>query len=961
MTSHQDTDSFEALATIETHILVKKYFENTIKLRNQEEYGVIEAAGVLGRKKWGIYNKKGEIHCKVHGKGAYKGSDEAYKELYRNYLTTDYSHQENARLAIKKHPVFQSVSYRKSDSSFFKGIIPFLKKGELINQFQFNEIPLYIYKLQNGKDYDYLIINTTKINKAQFGSYLKLDQFSSNKVIFCILAPCQFMNIVKFILSKPEEETGIIRKTKYHYTKKIRHIYDDLTIILDPLTPEYKVDDYGEVNTFIQEPFDHLRNVKNFEEFFKKDKRKLANALKETFERLLGGSLRGDLENLTPKTWNNLSESASELNLDKDEFLEVFARYARLNKLVDYHYDQLNLEDIEKADLYSQASEKKKLHKKFVKLLEFDKSRFHRNRKILPNKTYNIMIPRPYKRRIKHDTLKEYKNRDKFTSDGFSFIYSGNLPDMDFSADLLSQQNKYYSQAITNIALTASIIWAKTHYTNLTTINEKINNYLTAKKEDQITLPCPKTNKYVLVPFKIQRKIPLDTTQIDHETFVQLFDLTLRHKLIKNKILIKQDNKYIVNDTSKFKSYLKRNYKYEWIEIDWLKRKWSVSIEKGASLDYNATLANKITVDETQLGKRTFECGLRLNPSSKNLHNIDLFKTSVDELDENSAIGKILLEKLFESNLLTYFAKKRATHKEDLQSASKPYDGYKITYLTLAHSNIQRKIPQLRPKLSIVAYTLDLNTLSSTTKLVPHLNGLFRARLNDIYNQIEDMGERIQKMLSVNVSTNRFSLGFNINYYEDKFTISIYGKDFYQHLSKIKRVSNHEKLEDLPLQKIRHLEELKELENDRHKLRIELTIRGWEQIHTKAYYQYLDQIKHLILRQDLALYNENINLHCPIKKCQKQPFKIFYLENHIELMCPKCHTTHKYDYNEIKNNTQHSELKKLTELEIQANKELDSIERKIENATGKPNGLSRNNGEIKEDEQSKQTKLTDFG
>lgn len=981
---YTDTDSIQALATKETHAKVFNFFKSTIILQNELDYGVIKRSAILGRKKWGILNEKGEIHYRIHGIGQYKDAKPAYKELYRLYLTTNKSNEEIARLTVKHHPIYQSITYKKASNTIIKSITKFLKKGELIKEFKYNKIPLYIYQLKNGKDYDYLIINSPTLTKGQFGSYLKLDQFTTNKVVFAIFAPCNFIELVKSILVKPEKESGIIRKVKYKYSTKLNFLHNELSVITDSITPNYDINPYSEIPKDIDtEPFDHLANETNFNDFFTTNKKRFGNALKKTFESLCLTTI----EKLTPKVWLNLGETILEEGVTPEDFIETFSIKARLKSLFNYHMDQLIQKDTTKVDLYSQVSEKLKLQKKFTKLLQFDKSRFHRNRKILPSKPYDIMMSRPYNRRLRHDLLKEYNNKDIFTSDTIAYSYTGNLPDMDFAANLLSEQNKYYSQCIINTALAGSIIWVKTHFQKLSTIQEKINKYLHAKKEDKITLPCPKTNQFILIPLKILRKIPLDQRIVDKEAFTQIFDQTVRKRLLMNNIvketkaeplIITKPNGKTIHDTklttyeviqpSKFEIYLKRNYKHEWTEVEWLEDKittkplkWSVSIEKRSDLDYNAMLSIKIVVDQSELGKRTLMASLRINPSSKNLHNIDLFEVSINDLDKGAEIGKILLEKLFKANLLTYFDKKRATHLEDFQEASKPYEAYKTTYLTIAHSNIQRLIPKLRPKLGIAAYTIDMKTLCPTDILIPHLHSWFRNRFHEIYKGCKDMNNRLQKMQEISVGGFRYSLGFAIQNKKDKYAIAIYGKDFYQHLSKIVRVSKHEKLTDLPPTKIRHLEELKEIENDKHTLRLEITLFGWKQIHTKGYYGFLDKLKQLILRADLRLKNKSINLDCKIQKCRKQEknqLLVNYLENHVELTCPTCGDTTSYSHTEINKNPELSDIKTLKEMEIKINKEIDIIEKEIEKELGHSNGFAIPNSDKKAKTDRKTDKLT---
>ncbi len=265
----------------------------------------------------------------------------------------------------------------------------------------------------------------------------------------------------------------------------------------------------------------------------------------------------------------------------------------------------------------------------------------------------------------------------------------------------------------------------------------------------------------------------------------------------------KESKQYLVSNKTKFQRELKKLYSHEWTELEWIKnKKWSISIEKRQSLDYNAMLSLKIVVNQSELGKRTFQCGLRLNPSSKNLYNIDLFSTSVKELDESAYIGKHILKKLFDQSLLTYFDQKRATHIEDITEATEPYEVYKTTYLTLAAHLLKKRMQHLRAKLGINSYTKNIKTVTPVKDLVPILSSTIRDMIQKQYDRIENPLDQLKKMEEINVSVNRFSLGFNINNYAEKFTVSVYGKDYYQYLSKLKRITKHEKMRDLPAKKL---------------------------------------------------------------------------------------------------------------------------------------------------------------
>jgi hypothetical protein len=61
-------------------------------------------------------------------------------------------------------------------------------------------------------------------------------------------------------------------------------------------------------------------------------------------------------------------------------------------------------------------------------------------------------------------------------------------------------------------------------------------------------------------------------------------------------------------------------------------------------------------------------------------------------------------------------------------------------------------------------------------------------------------------------------------------------------------------LKELPTKHLIKLRHLKEHEEKSHTLRVEITIRGWERIHTKSFYEYLDRMEEWIRQADHDLY-----------------------------------------------------------------------------------------------------------
>ncbi|MHA2243904.1 MAG: hypothetical protein ACXADY_02955 [Candidatus Hodarchaeales archaeon] len=883
---YSDTDSIQALATPEVHNQVSIFFKDTINLEEEKDFinDPIEKIHILGKKKYGILTKEGKIYCKIHGTAGYQNTKEVYQELYKGIFEKKTT-QEIVSNVIRKHSIQQRINYRREKDSKIKTIKHILKHGKIIKEFDINQLHIYVYQFleKDSKKKiitnDYLIINTTKINKGSFGEYFNVKRDSKSKAVFAIFAPCNFQDILdRCLIELPELTEKVSESKKTSYLEE--NLYYSLEPLFDCLNLSIEETGIGveQFDTY-EEYYPNLESFfrKSFGGYALKHYKNYANALKQTLERLTYSALPETDSKIDKKTWDRIIETLIEERITEDEFLETFGRYIPSKikmRLLNYHETiKFYGKKIQDTPILNEIMNKTKLTTKFEKLIQYSKNRFDKERIKLANETYSILQPKEYTKAIKHDCVKEYRNNDLFDCDGFNFIYTVNLPLLDFSTKLKSDELKYYSQAILNTSLTASNIWVDTHFTRQETKLAKKEALLTT---DPKKLPCPKSNTNVNIPLKIIPKIDKNTTLIEPELFKLLFDPIMRKQLLTNQkdgkpIVLKPKKKirtaYMVSKRGKFKQKLKKLYKQEWIEIDWFNRQWSVSIETRSNLDYNANLQLRILIHNTELGKRTFTAGLRLNPSSKNLYNLDLFKTSIKELDDNIQIGKILLQKLFKQSMLRYFGQKRATHLEDLQKAQEPYEAYHLTYLALAAKILKRRSAKLRGKLGIVAYTKNIKTITPVKELLPILKSAYHTKMQKLYHNIENPKEQIKKIREYNISQNRFNVGFNINNYGEKYTVSLYPKDYFQYIGKLMRITKDEKLTNISPKKLIKIRHLKKAEEDAHALRIEITIRGWEQIHTKSFYQYLDDVEKMVRKIDLKL-STPIEKPKICKKCQ---------------------------------------------------------------------------------------------
>lgn len=828
---YSDTDSLPARATEATHKQVFRYFKATIPLKEERGFGKITKFYVNGKKKYSLENADGEIFTKIHGTAGYRDTKEFYQELYSYKMNTTLPNSEIVKITLPLHPIHQGVTYKKKTTGKtdkFLLMKDMIKNGEKLREYEYVSgniaLTLFLYK----KDDNYLYINTTEINKGMFGSYLKVERKSNSSIYVCILAPCNFNDVLHYIIEQDKETEifNVIRKGQDKTRQKLLDNY------------------YG-------------------------------------------------------------SEQALDSMKEK-------------------------IEQLPESEIIIKIYKKTKLFEKFMKFLQYKGDRFHRKRVKLPNKTYDLMIPKNYKHTIRDEPIKEYVNRDQFDCDGFDYCYSVQLPNPQFSGNLKTSISRYYSMVIENLIHHGSLIYAKTHY-NQTKFNE-FKEKLLKKDISYNKLPCMKGGKYktnVLIPLKFQIHLDKNTTRIDPKNIALIFDSVTRDQLIKKGVLELNNGIYFVMKKFPFKQALKQAYKNEWIQENWLDKRWSISIERRSSLDYNCMLSFKITVGED----RILQVSLRLNPSSKNLYNLDLFETNLKELDEGASIGKLLIKKLINENINTYletekalredkstlisfYDQQRSTHIEDIQNSSKPFEAYKATYLTIAHKLIKKKVESMSYKLGTIGYAINLKTLTPVALLVPYLRGMKLQEVHKIYENCKTETARLKKMSQISVTSNRYSIGFNVNDYENKTTVSVYGKTYYQHLSKIKRTMKANEMTELPAKQLVKLRHLREIEEDPNMLRAEITIRNWENIHTKSFYQYLDEMVKWIKKIDRNLYFKEDQIMNNCESCKEE--LIFIIEAKSSSIVTKHLKKIKHIKEEIKKATLDSERKMNLEKKLQS-------------------------------------------
>ena len=126
----------------------------------------------------------------------------------------------------------------------------------------------------------------------------------------------------------------------------------------------------------------------------------------------------------------------------------------------------------------------------------------------------------------------------------------------------------------------------------------------------------------------------------------------MKKRKIKISNDISEDNK--TNEKTKlFPKMIRKNY---------LDSEWAIELTPYKSIEYQATMSIKIVVGY----KRKLEAQMFVNPASRNLKNFELFKTTIEKLDEDSWLIGDLIRDLFSIKQLSLFEREASLTLEDM-------------------------------------------------------------------------------------------------------------------------------------------------------------------------------------------------------------------------------------------------------------------------------------------------------
>lgn len=535
------------------------------------------------------------------------------------------------------------------------------------------------------------------------------------------------------------------------------------------------------------------------------------------------------------------------------------------------------------------------------------------------------------------ETFHQYALADrKIWTDGFDLRLWARLYKLDFSTELLANENQLYTANLINAGtFIASKIYYQTH--------GKAHHIAELPNKRPEERPCPKTAAVCQIPLKITYLIPDTQYTIPLDHWKQAFDnlqtqeliaglptteeITEKYKTKKGKykehIKKKKTTAKVIHINDKkqtihilrmdlLQHYIKKNILDQaWLVIgqeepkDYAKtnppfpkfhqkplfnRSWAFEILPNQSLEYNAKLLIWFLVGED----RIFKADMHFNPNSRNLLNIELFQTTIRELETNDHVIKIPINELLNDKELTVFSRNASLNLDDLKLKKDLRYQRLITYQALAHMLLCEAIKeQGQTKLGEVTITGQIQIDDDELKpqyLLPFLkdaitehfedwlNGKLNPELTKKYPQL--IAPDIRKRLAIRANEiqpnpHRASRGITINHWKKNLALSLYLKDNMWYFNKMKRTAKS--------RQIRITEKMsKEILSrtwQENTLRFEVAMRGFDAIHNMDNHQILKDLEQFLLqciqifKSHKRILQEYQNVVSEIKEIL--PFSIF--------------------------------------------------------------------------------------
>ena len=497
-----------------------------------------------------------------------------------------------------------------------------------------------------------------------------------------------------------------------------------------------------------------------------------------------------------------------------------------------------------------------KVRAKISRLLKFDIDYFSLDIKEEFEK-YTTMKPIVMKRKVtEKEMVVMVDTSRKINVDGWNISAYCSLPRMDFSADLLAYQSKYYSQAILMFSFIYSKLYLDKKIKNRDLFNEKVEDLL---DKDNKFYPIPKDKTSVIVPFSIKRVFTPEELKNgkvikDTELMMCLNEKEIESFIKKEAIVhIPEYNQFFIADNELLLKKMENIKKKSFWFGNWMHRKFSFELvsKHRDPASVNATMRIDIRVGgdsrERQIEKFTFKANLRVNPSSREFYNLDLLETSINELNRNGYIIKSLILKalkeyqdpITQEQVLKFFSNRTSTTIQDLQAKEDKYYIHKAQYLVLCFSALKDSLKHLRFKIKTLSITKNIETSLSPEELYTLETYLYRLsdKIKTEYIFSEKNPEIIAKKLrQLKINKHSGSDGHTINNFFRHSALSFYIKNRKQFISKLSRMTldNYSSL-------VKIVERSKHIKFKENIFRLELTIFDFNAILEDKYYELFEE------------------------------------------------------------------------------------------------------------------------
>ena len=229
------------------------------------------------------------------------------------------------------------------------------------------------------------------------------------------------------------------------------------------------------------------------------------------------------------------------------------------------------------------------------------------------------------------------------------------------------------------------------------------------------------------------------------------------------------------------------------------------------------------------------------------MYNLNLLKTLINELNQNTFIIKELIQRAIDKfkqkkeQIMVFFSNNTSLTHEDLKKKSDKSYALESTYLVICYQNIAQSLEKLCYKFSAISFTENIHTNLKPEEL-KQVESNYYALVDNIVTrhifQTKEAKSIALKLHNLKNHKHSESDGSTINNLYNKSAISVYIKNRKQFIHKLARTTK-----DNFSSLIKAIESSNLIKFDESTLRIELTLFSYIKILQKKYVDIFEQIK----------------------------------------------------------------------------------------------------------------------